>query len=231
MRTNIASVQYNTKGHSGSSIQEFIFGKSTPICKKMENVRKRKCLKNAAAEARKPKNYPSEEPPKKKKKRQYGDGHEDIDMNEAEFAAARVRFYERITENQSNRSSIEIETRAQHHSFKWAEVRRLLLTSSYFGRILNARSRNSYPNIVTNILYQNAEYSNTADMRHQRIYETEAISAFTDLYPHDSIKTCGIFIDRKIPFLGKIFLLLIFFPHFNDILTLQLMLLSQEQHR
>lgn len=206
LRTKVADVQFNTKGHSGSTIQEFIFGESTSACKKMENTRKRKCLKNAIAKQNKPKSYTYKEPPNKKKKKQhYGDGHEDVDMTPSDFEVAKNRFLERIKENQINRLSIERETRAQKHSFKWMETRRLMLTSSYFGRILNVNNRKSYTTIVEDILYHNIQYSNTAEGRHQRMYEMEALSIFSDVYPFESIDKCGIFIDEEFPFLGKYF--------------------------
>ncbi|KAJ6643763.1 hypothetical protein Bhyg_08728 [Pseudolycoriella hygida] len=139
LRTKIANVQYNTGGHSGSRVEQFIFGKSNELCDTMESVRNKKCLKNAIAKKTKPKQYTSEEPPKKKKKAYYGDGHEDVDMSESEFQTASSRFRQRLSENQTRRDIIQVETRAQHHSFKWTEIRRLMLTSSYFGRILNAK--------------------------------------------------------------------------------------------
>lgn len=203
MRTNIAGVHLNSEGHSGSKIQEFIFGESIPICEKMENTRKRKCLNNAIAKQNKPKIYATDEPSnKKKKKKHYGDGHEDIDMTQLEFEVGKTRAFERLRENQINRRNIEMETRAQHHSYKWTEVRRLMLTSSYFGRILNVRNRRSYTKIVEDILYKNSQYANTAEIRHQRIYEVEALAIFSKVYPHYSIDTCGIFIDKKYSFLG-----------------------------
>lgn len=205
LRTKIAIVQHNTDGHSGSRIEEFIFGKKNDLCSKMENARKRKCHKNSVAKETNPKEYtPDEAPNKKKKKRLYGDGHEDVDMTQSEFEVASSRFHQRLHENHMNRQTIQLETRAQHHSFKWTEVRRLMLTSSYFGRVLNVRSRKSYSNIVHEILYKNSKYANTAELRHQRMYETEGLSFFTQLYPHEAIHRCGIFIDEEIPFLGNI---------------------------
>lgn len=203
LRTNIAEVQYNSEGHSGSKIHEFIFGVSPPLCTKMENARKRKCLRNAIANDKKPKTRISDEPPsKKRKKKHYGVGREDVDMTPSAFEVAKNRRLERLRENQTNRTVIEANTHAQHHSFKWMEVRRFMLTSSYFGRILKARNRTSYTNIVYEIVYNNVRYSNTAEIRHQRMYELEALSFFSSLYRYESIHKCGIFIDEEFPFLG-----------------------------
>lgn len=205
----MAEAQYNTGGHSGSKFQEFIFDDSTPMMRKMENDRKRKCAKNAIAKENKPKNFHNDEPAAKKKKKQYyADGHEDLDMTDLQYEVARARFMQRLQDNQMNRLNIEVETRGQPHSFRWIEVRKLLLTSSYFGRILNVRGRRSYTNIVEEILYKNIQYANSADMRHQRIYEKEGLRIFTEMYPFDTINSSGIFIDAKLSFLGTCFSIL-----------------------
>lgn len=205
LRTNIADVHYNSEGHSGSKIQEYIFGKSIPMCEKMENVRKRKCSQNSIAKKNKPKSYNSDEPPKKKKKtkKNYGDGHQDVDMTESQYDVAKARHFQRLIENQTDRNIIQMCTRAQNHSFKWIETRRIMLTSSYFGRILNVRNRSSYTNIVEEIVYNNIRYANTAEMRHQRIYEVNALPIFCNVYPFEPIEKCGIFIDKKLSFLGS----------------------------
>lgn len=169
----------------------------------MEADRKRKCYKNTIAKKNRPKSFVTDEPASKKKKRKYyADGHEDLDLTHEQFEVAKARFLQRLLENQTDRLNIEIETRAQPHLFRWIEVRKLLLTSSYFGKILNVRSKQSYTNIVEEIVYKNIQYSNTADMRHQRIYEKEGLRIFTKIYPFDSIKKCGIFIDENFSFLG-----------------------------
>lgn len=202
MRTNTADVQYNTGGHSGSRIQEQIFGKSTNITKKLENKRKRKCLDNAIAKQNRPKTYTNDEPPKKKQKKHYGEGREEVDMTDSQFDCAKIRHFKRLGENQKDRLEIEADTKAQHHSFKWTEIRRIMLTSSYFGRVLSVRSRTSFTKIVAEILYNNMQYANTAEMRHQRLYEKFALPIFTRLYPYQPTTKCGIFIDGELSFLG-----------------------------
>lgn len=205
LRTKIADVQFNSEGHSGSKIQEYIFETTSPLCTKMENARKRKCLRNAIAYEKKPKIRCSDEPPSKKsKKKHYSDGREDVDMTSSAFEVAKNRRLESLRENQINRTDIEANTLLQHHSFKWMEVRKFMLTSSYFGRILRAKNRKSYTNIVHEIAYNNVRLSNTAEIRHQRMYESEALSAFSNSYPYKSIQKCGIFIDEEFSFLGML---------------------------
>lgn len=208
MRTAISDVHYNTEGHSGSTFHEIIFGSSEQSCSNLENKRKRKNAKNAIAKAetkkRKLNEEPSEEPSKKKKDKikRYGTGREDLDFTPAEFELAKERFLERLLEKQIDRDAIEAETRAQQNSLKWTLTTQNMLTSPYFGRILNVQSRKSYTTIVSDILYKNSAYSNTAENRHQGMNELEALSIFSELYKHEPISTCGIFIDEKHCFLG-----------------------------
>lgn len=206
MRTNIADVQYNTDGHSGSTIQKFISGQSTTLCKKLENKRKRKCLENAIAKENRPKTFNNDEPStKKKQKNRYGDGHEEVDFTDEQFEIAKGRLFERLRGNQSDRYRIQVETVSKHNCFQYVETRKIMLTSSYFGRILNVRSRKSYAKIVEEMVYNNIQYANTAEMRHQRIYEKHALSIYSRVYRFEAITKSGICIDKEIPFLGKSF--------------------------
>lgn len=101
-----------------------------------------------------------------------------------------------------NRDSIQAQNVDQRFSTKYLEVKQYLLTSSYFSRILNVRSRKGYKKIVEDILYHNIQHSNTADLTRQRLYEVEALEVFNNLYKKVSIDTCGIFIDEEYSFLG-----------------------------
>lgn len=214
MRTAISDVHYNTEGHSGSTFHELIFGHTMQSCLNLENNRKRKNAKNAVAKAetkkRKLNEEPSEEPTNKKKdkRKRYGTGREDLDFTPAEFEIAKDRLLESLREKQIDRAAIEMETRAQQNSLKWTLTRQNMLTSSYFGRILNVNSRKSYSTIVADILYKNNAHSNTIENRHQGMYELEALSIFSELYNYEPIHMCGIFIDEKHSFLGTILTIL-----------------------
>ncbi len=206
-RTATADVHYNTGGHSGSTFHEITYGGVKETCLKLENTRKRKVRKNAIYKERKSKKPRLEEKSKKgpkTKAKHYGAGHQDLDMLDTAFKAASERFLEKIKENQRNRSALVEETKAQRNSFKWMQVRRNLLTSSYFSRILKANSRKSYSTIVDDIVRKNVQYSNTAELRHQRLYQLEALSIFSQLYGSEPISLCGIFIDREFCFLGNL---------------------------
>lgn len=203
-RTDIAKVQHNTEGHSGSTFHEITYGNSMQSCLKLENTRKRKVVLNAIAKEIKSKKPKLDEPGTKKKGtiKHYGAGREEVDMSQPAYELAKNRFLGKLLEDQVNLEIIEMETRGQLHSFKWMTTRKNMLTSSYFGRILNVRNRNSYAKIVEEIIHKNIRYSSTAENRHQRMHENDALSCFSTLYEDELIFRSGIFIDAEFCFLG-----------------------------
>lgn len=172
---------------------------------KLENARKRKVKQNAIYKdnkAKKPKLEGKNAKTKAKPKR-YGVGHEELDWEESVFETAKQRFLEKLTDNQNNRSSLVKETVLQRSSFKWMKVRKGLLTSSYFSRVLKANNRKSYTKIIEEIIHKNVQYSNTAELRHQRWYQLEALPIFSRIYGSEPISQCGIFIDPQFCFIGN----------------------------
>lgn len=202
-RTALSDVQHNTEGHSGSKYHEYAFGAESQLLLNLENKRKRKLEKNAIAKQSKPKKVRfSSSKNKKPKRKLYGAGHEDIDFTPHALELAKKRFMERLGEKQNDRVNVEVQTRGKIHNQDWIANRKNLLTPSYFGRILNVNSRKSYTKIVEDILYKNEKFANTAEVRHQRMFEMEALQIFSDLYGSDGIADCGLFIDADLAFLG-----------------------------
>lgn len=205
-RTAIAAVQFNSKGHSGSKFHEHTYGNTLDTCVNLENNRKRKVAKNAVykevIKSKKPKED-KKAANRKAKPKHYGDGHQDLDMMDSAYEIAKNRFLEKLLKNQSERQRLAVETKAQHNSFMWIQVRRNMLTSSYFGRILKTRNRKSYTKIIEEMIHRNIQYSNSAALRHQRLYQMEALTIFSNVYGPESISQCGIVIDPKICFLGN----------------------------
>lgn len=170
----------------------------------MENARKRKVQKNAIYKenrAKKPK-LEDKSTNKKVKPKRYGTGREELDWEEPVFEVAKQRFLEKLEQNQNDRNALVMETVLQRNSFKWMQVRKGLLTSSYFSRILKANNRKSYTKIVEEIIHKNVQYSNTVELRHQRWYQLEALPIFSRTYGSASVSQCGIFIDPKFCFIG-----------------------------
>lgn len=197
-------MQHNSDGHSGSKYHEFVYGEVPQSLLKLENERKRKLKKNTIAAQSKPKKvrFSKSTANKKPKRILYGPGHEDADFTPHAYEVAKQRFLERLSEDQINRDKVEADTRGQRYSSKWPVIRKNLLTPSYFGRILNVNSRNSYTKIVEEIIYKNEKFANTADTRHQKMFELEGLQIFCDLYDYETVTECGIFIDKEFAFLG-----------------------------
>lgn len=80
-------------------------------------------------------------------------------------------------------------------------IRQDLLPASHFYKIVNANKPDSYTNILQEIMYNRSEFGNNAQIKHQRLVERDALAVFQDLFPHEDLKDCGLFIDKKFSFL------------------------------
>lgn len=199
----MAAVNFNPKGLMTSTFQKFKYSNAQPAILSLEASRKRKVKQNAIKIQRNGKKRKVDDSQgNKEKKKRYGDGHEDLDYSPRELELAKVNLLDQLDMNRRNRINVEVMTRGQRYNSKWSEVRQNLLTSSYFGRILNARNRTSYTKIVDDILYHNHQYSNTADLAHQRLHESSALRIFKENYTNEQVHSCGIFIDAEYSFLG-----------------------------
>lgn len=196
-----AVVQYNSGGCSGSTYHTSKGSFATQSLKDLEQSRKRKCTKNAVAKAAKPKKSRFSVQVEDKGQH-YGPNHQTNDMTPHVFEIAKTSFLEQLLEDQNNRDFINRSTIGQHLVQKWRDMHKTLLTSWYFSRIINARGPESYANIVEDIIYKNTKFSNTAELRHQGIYENKALRDFTDKHGSSYISECGIFIDMDHCFLA-----------------------------
>lgn len=174
---------------------------ATESLKALEQSRKRKCQKNAIAKAAKPKKsrFSEREPDKGK---DYGENCQTVDMAPHLFDIAKTRFLEQRLEDQRNRDFINASTIGQRLVQKWRNMQSKLLMSWYYSRIVNARGPDSYVGIVEDILYKKTAFSNSAELRHQRIYENKALRRFTDTHGSSYISECGLLIDIEHCFLA-----------------------------
>lgn len=198
-----AVVQYNSGGHSGSAYHKFKSSTAThfePLVN-LEQCRKRKVEKNAISKAAKPKKarYSTKIADNGKG---YGENCESNDMTPHLFEIAKNRYMEQRLQDQNDRDFINRCTIGQHLVQKWREMQNKLLTSRYFSRIINARGPESYSNIVFDIIYKKTAFSNTADSRHQHIYEKKALQCFFDRHGSAYVSESGLFIDPVHCFLG-----------------------------
>lgn len=110
-------------------------------------------------------------------------------------------FHKRIEEHKRNWLAVEKETRGGRHNNRWHEIRQDLLPSSFFYRIVNSQNRKSYKNILEEIMYKKSEFGNSAEIKHQRLTQRDALRMFESLFTEHKLKDCGLFIDKYTSFL------------------------------
>lgn len=196
-RVSAAVVQYNSKGHAGSEFHKFYSVNTEKLCLKMENKRIQHYAQNEAARQVKPRKIATID----KKVKGYGDCQLP-DMSERSLEVAKNIELDMLKTNQLNRGMILKSTYGQNHNNKWIEIRRKLINCSYFGRLINSRSPKSYKNLLDDMLYSENENGNTAQMRHQRLYEAEALKMFSLVHKKFELEKTGLFIDKELCFLG-----------------------------
>lgn len=195
-----AVVQYNTDGCSGSSYHKSKRSKALPL-KRLEKVRKLKTRKNLNAKKSKPPRarFADREVDKGV---HYGPRCQRKDKSPHLFEIAKERFLAKLAEDQANRDYISATTLHRHLNRKWRDTRKKLLTSYYFSSIVKTRNRKTYPSVLDKIVYQDEEFSNSAEHRHQKIYENKALSRFILMKGSLYLSECGLIIDENYSFLA-----------------------------
>lgn len=196
-RVSAAVVQYNSKGHAGSEFQKCFSINTEQLCLKMENERIRHYAQNEAARQIKPRKRCIID----KRVKGYGDCQLP-DLSEHSLEVAKNIEIDKLKTNQLNRDVILKSTYGQKHNFKWLESRKRIINCSYFGRIINSRSPKSYKTLLYQMLYSENESGNTAELRHQRLYEMEALKMFSLVHTEYELEKTGLFIDKELCYLG-----------------------------
>lgn len=163
----------------------------------MENSRINHYAQNEAARQIKPRKRCITD----KSSKGYKDG-ERPDLSEREFDIAKNIELDRLNSNQLIRHVILKKTYGQKHNLEWLEARKKLINCTYFGRIVNSRRPTSYKNLLYEMLYSESEFGNTAQLRHQRLYELEALKMFSLLHDDYTLEKTGLYIDKELSFLG-----------------------------
>lgn len=52
-------------------------------------------------------------------------------------------------------------------------------------------------------MYNRSEFGNSAQIKHQRLVERDALETFENLFDKKMLKECGIFIDKELSFVGS----------------------------
>lgn len=205
-RVSAAIVQYNSKGHAGSQFHQFysIDAHKHNYCLKIENSRITHYANNEIARQTKPRNRAT------KDKTVTGYKAQREDLSESALEVAINIQLDKVETNRIDRDIILTSTFGQKHNQKWKETRKKLINCNYFGRIINARGPASYTKLLEEMLYSPIEWSNTAEVRHQRLCEPAALEIFSLVHKDYELEKTGIFIDEELGFLG-VFTNVIFF--------------------
>lgn len=195
-RVCAAVVQYNTNGHAGSRFHEFFGIVPNNYCLKIENERKGHYLENEIARQAKPRKRAV------KDKAVKGYKVQKEDLSERSLEVAMNIELDKLEINRLNRDTILRDTYGQKLNQKWKEIRKKVINCNYFARIINARGPRSYQKILEEMLYSPVELGNTAEVRHQRLYEQEALKKFSRIHTIYKLKRTGIFIDKDLSYLG-----------------------------
>lgn len=162
----------------------------------MENARKAHYLRNEIARQSKPRKIAVQDKSVKGFKAQKED------LSERALEISMRNELDKLETNRINRETILLSTYGQKLNQKWREVRKKMVNSNYFSRIINSRGPQSYQKLLDEILYSPVEYGNTAEIRHQRLYEPEALKFFELVHKDYQLQKTGIFIDKELCFLG-----------------------------
>lgn len=165
----------------------------------METKRIRKCAKNAEARQVKPRKKIFKVA---KSNKSYGPNCGRPDLPIRSLEAAKKAELTRLDADRNNRVAILRDTYGQRLNPRWYMVRKKLINSTYFHRIVNAQGPKSYKNLLCEMMYSPVDLAKSAEVRHQRLYELEALNCFRASHKDNDLEKTGIFIDKDISFLG-----------------------------
>lgn len=201
-RVAAAVVQFNSKGHAGSQFHEHFSIIPNNYCLQMENARKTHYVNNEIKRQAKPRKRAEKDKAVKGYKAQKED------LSDRALVVSMDLVLAKLEENRNNRDVILDDTFGQKHNQKWKEIRKNLINCNYLARILNTRGPKSYEKLLEEMMYSPTDLSNTAEMRHQRLYEPEALKTFSKIHTTYELQKTGIFIDEELSYLGICFCLL-----------------------
>ncbi|XP_076549399.1 uncharacterized protein LOC117605294 [Osmia lignaria lignaria] len=191
-----AVTQYNTQ-QVLTEIHNNMCKTVPPLVKRLEERRQKKVAKTKQfrityGKARKLK-------PVQGTNKYYGPNSQRPDLPSDMLLQLRKEHFEKLGDNTKNRTITETNTREQNDSDLWRTLKEELLTASNFGAVCGMRQTTSCAAMVKNILYPPSV--DTATMKYGRDKEHIARKDVANAMK-TRIRTCGLFIDRDIPYLG-----------------------------
>lgn len=129
----------------------------------------------------------------------YGPSAEKPDIDKEIFEVLAENHMEKLFSNQRKWQDIERDTVDQSRSDLWHRLHKELITASKFGTICRMQPTTSCTNVVLSIRYP--KYVDAAATNYGRENEAKARKMIEEQL-NITIKLCGLFIDRDIPYLG-----------------------------
>ncbi|XP_050679072.1 uncharacterized protein LOC126975299 [Leptidea sinapis] len=136
----------------------------------------------------------------KSKDHNYGQDCTRPDMPIDVLNKIKENFMLNLKKTDEERSLIERATVLQSECSEWLELRRSLLTASNFGKVVTRRNDTSCHNFVRDLLYK-TNIDHVSSIKHGKDNENIAIKQL-ERQEKIKIETCGLFIDKELPFLG-----------------------------
>lgn len=195
-RVRLAVLQQNTK-RMYTTLCNFLNVEPHPICNQLEFKRLHRNLNRAMVD----KPFTVKRITTSGNDKYYTNSSiEKLDMTDVEFELEKKKFIENLTGQQADRDKIERDTVGQFHNNHWKQLHASLLTSSNFGRVINAKSPESFAAIVKSILYGDVTTSKK-QIIHSDTYDSHAIAKLEEV-KNFKVEKCGLFIDKDHYMLG-----------------------------
>nr|XP_034194852.1 uncharacterized protein LOC117611076 [Osmia lignaria]XP_034194853.1 uncharacterized protein LOC117611076 [Osmia lignaria]XP_034194854.1 uncharacterized protein LOC117611076 [Osmia lignaria]XP_034194855.1 uncharacterized protein LOC117611076 [Osmia lignaria]XP_034194856.1 uncharacterized protein LOC117611076 [Osmia lignaria] len=191
-----AVTQYNTQQEL-TEMHKNMCKTIPPLVKRLEERRQRKVAKTK--ELRMTHGKRRKFKPVQGTDRYYGPNSQRPDLPSDILLQLWKEHFEKLADNARNRTIIETNTREQNDSDLWRALKEKMLTASNFGAVCLMRQTTSCAAMAKNILYPPPV--DTAAMKYGRYKEHIARKDVANAMK-TRIRTCGLFIDRDIPYLG-----------------------------
>lgn len=191
-----AAIRHNTKNLAYKTSRKMFSSSPGLFCKNMERRRLKKLQFSTSRKQGKPRCRKSLYKDAFGGDSAYGPNAQRPDMSADEYNEAERDFLTTLPVLEEDRIRIERATIMQGESGEWREIRRELLTASFFGKVCNMRANTSCKNLVKQIIYCSMDYKACAYGREKEILAKAEIRERFGW----NIVDCGLFIDREHPY-------------------------------
>ncbi|XP_060803394.1 uncharacterized protein LOC132902430 [Amyelois transitella] len=129
----------------------------------------------------------------------YGEACQKPDLSEADFDFAKTEHLKTMTLSEEDRQALERRTILQAESMEWRQERKLRLTASVFGKVCKRGLIKCGPLVKNLVTEKNLEH--VKSISYGQSHEALAREQL-ECHLKKPIRSCGLFIDQNLPFLG-----------------------------